>query len=313
MGKPLKIAFMGSPDFAVPSLTALAQSRHEVVSVITQPDRPKGRGCRLCCTEVKSCALDLDIDTFQPLSVKTDQSIEHIRSLEVDVIVVVAYGQILTPALLEAPRLGAVNVHASLLPKYRGPAPIQWAIINREKETGVTTMLMDRGCDTGDILLTSRTPIAPDDTAQSLHDRLAEMGAQLLIRTLDGLAGEGLVPQPQDHAKATYAPLLSKDDGKIDWKKPAPDIEAFIRGMTPWPGAFTLFGDKRLKIFKAEALAKVAPEPPGTVMVGFADELLVATGNGVLSILELQVASAKRLPIKDYLMGCQMRPGTIFS
>lgn len=304
---------MGSPGFAVPSLTALAQSRHEVVSVITQPDRPRGRGCKLCCTEVKSCALDLDIDTFQPQSVKADQSLTHIRNLDVDVIVVVAYGQILTPALLETPRLGAINVHASLLPKYRGAAPIQWAIINREEETGVTTMLMDKGCDTGDILLTTRTAIEADDTAQSLHDRLSEMGAELLVQTLDELALGRLEPRPQDHARATYAPLLNKQDGKINWKKPAQDIEAFIRGMTPWPGAFTLFGDKRIKIFKADALDKTAPEPPGTVLEGFADELRVATGQGILSILELQVASAKRLSIKEYLRGCQMRPGTIFS
>jgi methionyl-tRNA formyltransferase len=313
MAKPLKIAFMGSPDFAVPSLTALFRSQHEVVSVITQPDRPKGRGCKLCCTQVKACALDLDIETFQPDSVKTDHFLTHIRNLEVDVIAVVAYGQILPPALLDTPRLGAINVHASLLPKYRGPAPIHWAIINREKETGVTTMVMDSGCDTGDILLTSRTAIEADDTAQTLHDRLSEMGATLLVRTLDELATGRLHPRPQDHTKATYAPLLNKQDGKIDWKQPALDIEAFIRGMTPWPGAFTLFGDKRVKIFKAAALPMATPQPPGTVLAGFADELRVATGNGILSILELQVASAKRLPIKEYLMGCRMRPGTIFS
>lgn len=299
MLKPLKIAFMGSPDFAVPSLTALTQSRHEVVSVITQPDRPKGRGCKLCFTQVKSCALDLDIQTFQPQSVKTDQSLEHIRNLDVDVIVVVAYGQILTPALLEAPSLGAVNVHASLLPKYRGPAPIHWAIINREKETGVTTMLMDQGCDTGDILLTSRTAIEADDTAQSLHDRLSEMGANLLVQTLDELAQGRLEPLPQDHAKATYAPLLSKQDGKIDWKKPAQDIEAFIRGMTPWPGAFTLFGHKRIKVFRTEALPQMTPEPPGTVLAGFADELRVATGNGVLSITNYRWRPPSGFPLRN--------------
>jgi methionyl-tRNA formyltransferase len=214
--------------------------------------------------------------------------------------------------LLALPRLGAINVHASLLPKYRGPAPIQRAIIAGETETGITTLQMDTGLDTGDMLLVEKIHIEPDDTAQSLHDRLAMTGATLLIKTLEGLEAGSITPVAQDHLNATSAPLLRKAEGRMDWHLPAVTLERFIRGMMPWPGAFTFHGDKRLKIYKAVALPDTALEPPGTVVRGFPDELRVAAGSGTLSILELQGESGKRLAVRDFLRGFRIEPGGKF-
>jgi len=230
-----------------------------------------------------------------------------------DIFVVVAFGHILSESLLKVARLGAINIHASLLPKYRGPAPIQWAIINGEKKTGVTTMLLDKGMDTGDILLQVEETIAPDDSAASLHDRLAQLGANLLIDTLDGFAKEVMPSIPQNHSHATYAPMLTKRDGHVDWKRSAESLETFIRGVTPWPGAFTFHGDKRFKIFSSEPISMDTAAAPGTVLKSFPDELRVATGKGALSILEIQGASGKRLMIKDFLRGYQLPPGETLS
>jgi methionyl-tRNA formyltransferase len=232
--------------------------------------------------------------------------------MQPDLFVVIALGHILPEKLLQIPRFGAVNIHASLLPKYRGPAPIQWAIINGENETGVTTMLMDKGMDTGAILLTARAPIQPNDTTAELQDRLADMGSGLLIETLSQLAAGTLTPRPQNHRQATYAPLLRKADGRIQWDTPAGSIVTFIRGMSPWPGAFTFDGEKRLKIFRADTIAATTDAAPGTVVQGFPDELRVATGEGVLAILEIQGASGKRLSIRDYLRGHPIAVGTVF-
>jgi len=311
--KQLKIVFMGTPDFSVPTLKVLHQNGYEVALVVTQPDRPRGRGRKLTPPPVKRAALEMGLPVVQPQSIRDPSFVNRIRALEVDLFVVVAMGRILPRELLDIPPSGAVNIHGSLLPCYRGPAPIQWALINNEKETGITTMLMDKGLDTGDILMTAKTAITSDDTSATLHDRLATMGAELLIKTITGLKSHAIVPRPQDHALATYAPLLKKSDGRIDWNKPAQLIEAFIRGMTPWPGAFAFLDNKRLKIFKAAAKNQECTQAAGTVIRGFSDELRIATGRGALSIREIQGASGKRLNIRDYLRGHNIKPGSVFT
>ncbi len=306
-----RIIFMGTPEFSVPALKALHENQYDILTAVTQPDRPKGRGRRLVPPPVKEVATTLGCPVLQPLRIKEPWFIEKIIALNPDLFVVVAYGRILPGAFLSIPRLGAINIHPSLLPKYRGPAPVQWAIINGEQETGVTTMWMDEGMDTGDILLSSRVPIRPDDTSGSLHRRLADVGAQLLIETLTRLKSGDLVGKPQDKSGATYAPLLKKEGGRIDWTKDAKSVDAFIRGMTPWPGAFTFLFGKRLKILKAEDLQKSTRKKPGSVLEGFPGDFNVATGRGILALKEIQLESAKRLRIEDFLRGCPVPPGTL--
>ncbi|MBC8430507.1 MAG: methionyl-tRNA formyltransferase [Desulfobacterales bacterium] len=313
MKSGIKIIFMGTPDFAVPALQALHKNNNNIALVITPPDRPKGRGRKVTPPPVKTVALKLGYDVVQPVSLKTGEFENLMKRQKPDMIIVVAFGQILSKNILEIPKLATINVHASLLPKYRGSAPIQWAVINGAKETGVTTMLMDEGMDTGDILLSSKTEITLNDTAGSLHDRLADLGADLLIQTLKTIENKGLNPTPQDHARATYAPLLKKNDGHLNWQMPAESLDTFIRGMTPWPGAFTFHMDKRLKIFKAGPIPMEVDELPGTVIKGFPDELRVSTGRGALSILEIQGASGKRLLTKDFLRGYNIAPGDVLT
>ena len=318
MKQPFNVIFMGTPDFAVPCLNALNEYGCKVSLVVTQPDKPKGRGRKLAPPPVKTAAQGFGYPVAQPVSVKTDEFYEQMVEMTPDLLVVVAFGHVLPKRVLDIPVLGAVNVHASLLPKYRGPAPIHRAIINGETETGVTTMLMDKGLDTGEILLAKKCPVEPDDTAESLHDRLAVLGAEVLKKTLKGFEDQSLRPTSQNHAEATYAPLLSKKDGRIDWSRSSQEIERFIRGMSPWPGAFTDFNERRLKIFNAEiqpavAITPSSSEAPGTVINGFTGELRVRTGDGALSILEIQGASGKRLTIGDFLRGCPIPPGTVFS
>ena len=311
MNKKSKIIFMGTPDFAVPSLKALLKQEYNVTHVVTQPDRPKGRGRKVIPPPVKQVALNAGLNVSQPLSVKNEQFIEKLKTIGADIFVVVAFGHILPRTLLEVPKIGSINVHASLLPKYRGPAPIQWAILNRDKETGVTAILLDEGLDTGKILKSARIEIASDDTAASLHDRLSALGGDLLISTLREFETGVLDPLPQDLSQATYAPKLKKSDGHIQWEKPVEALEAFVRGMTPWPGAFTYHEKKRLKIFKARPIYSKVTAPPGTVLKGFPDELRVATGKGILSILEIQGESGKRLPVEMFRRGYKIPPGTV--
>jgi len=304
---------MGTPEFAVPALKKLHGDGHEIVLAVTRPDRPRGRGQQISATPVKKAAMELNLPVYQPESIRTGEFLRLVQGLQPDVMVVVAFGQILPKRLLSVPPLGSINIHASLLPKYRGPAPIQWAIINEEKQTGVTTMFMDEGLDTGDILLSEKTDIFPEDTAASLYDRLAELGAELLGKTLRELSTGHIKPVRQDHQRATYAPLLKKKDGQIDWTRPAHSLDAFIRGMSPWPGAYTFHAGKRLKIFRAEPVRTDVREAPGTVVQGFPDELRVMTGEGALSILDIQGASGKRLSIRDFLQGNSIPPGSCFS
>lgn len=313
MKPPLNIIYMGTPDFAVAPLKALHHSRHRVRLVVTPPDRLSGRGRKLTPCPVKTAALKMGCDIIQPESLKTEAFSNQIKAIHADLFVVVAFGYILTQQHLAIPPLGTVNLHASLLPKYRGPAPIQWAVINRETTTGVTAMLMDAGVDTGDILLCEETPIGSDETAGSLHDRLSLIGADMLIRVLDNYEFYYTHRQAQDDSKSGTAPMLKKKDGHIDWQKSAMDIEALIRGLDPWPGAYTFLNKKRLRIFKAKYLDETSSEPPGTVLKKFPGELPVATGNGILSLLEIQSASGKRMSVEDFLRGTKLPPGTVFS
>jgi len=308
--KSFRIIFMGTPDFAVPALKALHASRHEVQAVLTQPDRPKGRGRKLTPPPVKVAAQELGYDVQQYGCIHETECLTFMQGKTPDLFVVIAFGRLLKPHHFCIPADGVINVHASLLPRYRGPAPIQWALINGDQETGVTTMVMDEELDAGDILLQARTPIKADDTAASLHDRMAELGASLLIETLDQLAENRLQPVKQDPALVTFAPLLAKKDGRIQWDKPTAAIDAFVRGMTPWPGAFTFLGDLRLKIFKVRPAILQEPAPPGTILPGFSNEIRVATGDGALSILEIQSASGRRMATEDFLKGTAIIPGS---
>jgi methionyl-tRNA formyltransferase len=306
-----KIVFMGTPLFAVPTLDALHESRHHLVKIITQPDRPKGRGRKITPPPIKDRALELGYEVYQPETIKSQKVCERISSLEPDIFIVIAFGKLIPKALLDVPPKGAINLHASLLPKYRGPAPIQWAIINGEKETGVTTMILDEGMDTGDILLSSTLAIMPEDTSAALHDKLAVKGARLVLETLDRLADNSVSAVPQNPRYASYAPLLSKKDGHIDWTQPAAALENFIRGVTPWPGAFTFCGDMRLKILKATHMNIDTRHDPGTVLSSFPDELCIAAGEGALLVREIQGASGKCLQTKEFLCGCAIEPGTV--
>jgi len=313
MKKPINVVFMGTPDFAVPSLKALHDYGCRVSLVVTREDQPKGRGRKIIAPPVKDAAAALGYPILQPSSVKTDEFYDIIKAIAPDLLVVVAFGHVLPKKILEIPAWGAINVHASLLPKYRGPAPIQWAIISGDDHTGVTTMLMDKGLDTGEMLLTARTAILPDDTSQTLHDRLAVEGAELIKKTLDGIANGTIRPIPQNHALATYAPMLKKRDGHIDWSLSAEKIDRLIRGMTPWPGAFSFWDNKQIKIFKVQPKPMISHAHPGTVIEGFSNELRVACGDGALSIIEIQGSSGKRMYISDFLRGAAIPTGTVFT
>ena len=307
--KHFRLMFMGTPAFAVPALKVLAASPHELATVVTQPDRPKGRGRKVTPPPVKIMALELGYPVVQPKSFDDPAFIEAVEQHGPDWFIVIAFGHILKKRHLDMPRMGALNVHASLLPRHRGPAPIQWSIIKGDRETGVTTMLMDEGLDSGDMLLKSRTAIHPGETAATLHDRLAVMGADLLLETLTALAKDRITPEPQDQAAATYAPMLSKADGRIQWSQTSGQIDALIRGVTPWPGAHTFFGDQRLKIFQVSPANVSHPADPGTVLRGFQNELRVATGDGALTIVEIQGPGGRRMPVADFLKGRSIPPG----
>jgi len=313
MGKKNKIVFMGTPDFAVPSLHALYKNGYEIALVVTQPDRPKGRGRKLSSSPVKKAALDFGLDIIQPEDINAHEFYLKLSKLAPDFFVVVAFGQKLGVKILSVPGTGSINVHASILPKYRGAAPVQWSIINGDRKTGITTMLMDKGLDTGDILLTSTIRIKPDETASSLHDLLAVRGAELLIKTLDLYEAGNINPIPQNHQQVSYAPLIKKNDGRINWNMPAESLDAFIRGMNPWPGAFTFFNKQRLKILEAAPVPSDTDALPGTVLKSFPGELIIAAGKGALSVLKIQGASGKRLLIEDFLQGCEIDAGTLLS
>lgn len=314
----MRLIFMGTPDFSVPTLTTLAEaSGHEVIAVYTQPDKPKGRGHEVMYTPVKEAALKYGIPVYQPQRVRNEECINEIRSMAPDAVIVVAYGQILPKELLEIPKYGCINVHASLLPKYRGAAPIQWAVINGEKESGVTTMQMDVGLDTGDMLLKTVVPLEKDETGGSLHDKLMVLGGPLILETLSGLSGGTLKGEKQNEELATYCGKLDKSMGLIDWSRTSAEIERLIRGLNPWPCAYTTLDNKLLKLWKAvpvsieEADAHFKDAECGTIAKIKKDGICVVTSDGMLDIKELQLEGKKRMSAGDFLRGYALVEGRI--
>lgn len=307
----MKVIFMGTPDFSVPTLQALIDSKHEVIGVITQPDKPKGRGNKVLYTPVKTKAIEYEIPVYQPKRVRESEFIELLNKLNPDVIVVIAFGQILPKALLDIPRYGCINIHASLLPKYRGAGPIQWAVINGEKKTGLTTMFMDVGLDTGDMLLKVETLIKDDETGGSLHDRLSAMGGSIILETLEKLENNTITRTPQDDNEATYAPMLDKNMGLIDWQNSAVKIERLIRGLNPWPSAYTIYNDKVLKIWKAECIPNGDTKmEPGTICQIIKNQgFVVKCKEDSLLIQELQLQGKNKMEAAAFLRGYDLKEG----
>jgi methionyl-tRNA formyltransferase len=305
----MRIIFMGTSDFAVPSLEALLHSSDQVVGVVCQPDRPKGRGHHVVATPVKLVAERAGIPVLQPLKIRTPDFLQSLSSWRPDVITVAAYGRILHTPILQLPPMGCINVHGSLLPKYRGAAPIQWAIINGETVTGITTMFMDEGMDTGPILLQETLEILPDDTTSTLAPRLAELGGRLLVDTIRQLKAGTLTPKQQDDRQATLAPLLKKEDGLIDWTMRATVLANRVRGLAPWPGTYTFWGKERWTIWRAVPNVATTADKPGTIVAINKQAIVVATGDGFLEIREIQSANSKRMSVGQFLAGHRVTPG----
>ena len=305
----MRVIFMGTPDFSVGTLEALIRAGHQVVLAVPQPDKPKGRGGKMQFPPVKETALEHGIPVFQPRKVREPENIEELRKYQADVIVVVAFGQILPREILELTPYGCINVHASLLPSYRGAAPIQWAVINGETVSGVTTMQMDEGLDTGDMLLKTEVPLEPEETGGSLHDKLAAAGASLCVRTLKALEEGTVTPKKQGESPTAYASMLKKEMGEIRWEEPAISIERLIRGLNPWPSAYTGWQDKTMKIWEAEVLEEDSGQEPGTVVRVDKDGFLVQTGKGLLKVTALQIPGKKRMEADAFLRGYSMEPG----
>lgn len=311
----MKIIFMGTPDFSVGTLKALIEAGHEIVLAVTQPDKPKGRGGKMQFPPVKEAAMEYQIPVFQPKKVRDPDCIEELRKYQADIMVVIAFGQILPAEILKMTPYGCVNVHASLLPKYRGAAPIQWAVINGEKVSGVTTMQMDEGLDTGDMLLKTEIRLDETETGGSLHDKLAAAGAELCVRTLKGLEEKTVVPEAQGESPTAYARMLDKKLGNIDWSRDAGSIERLIRGLNPWPSAYTNWDGKVMKIWEAKAEKREAETGgvPGTVISVEKDGFCVETGDGVLKVLALQIPGKKRMDADAFLRGYEIAEGTVLS
>ena len=299
----MNIIFMGTPAFAVPSLERLHESRHKVVLVVTQPDKPSGRGKKLKKSEVKEKAEELGLEIFQPDKIKNEENIEVLKSYKPDAIVVVAYGQILSKDILNLPRLGCINVHASLLPKLRGAAPINWAIINGETKTGITTMLMDEGLDTGDMLLKTEVEIDENMNVGDLHDILMHKGADLLLETLEKLEKNELSPQKQDDSLSSYAPMINKEDRKIKWKLTAKDIHNLIRGLSPWPTAYFTMDEDTVKVYKASYINDDSDYQPGYVIKANKDGIFVKAGEGAVILKEIQMPGKNKMPVEAFLRG----------
>ncbi|MBQ7841393.1 MAG: methionyl-tRNA formyltransferase [Lachnospiraceae bacterium] len=321
----MKIVYMGTPDFAVGPLEALIAAGHTVTAVVTQPDKAKGRSKKLIETPVKVCAMKYDIPVFQPVKIKAPEAVEILKSYEADIYVVAAFGQILSQEILDIPRYGCLCIHASLLPAYRGAAPINWAILNGEKETGVTIMQMDAGIDTGDMLLKAAVEIEEQDTDVSLFDKLEKAGSRLIVEALQKLEKGELVPIKQDDAQSSYARMLNKAMGEIDWNESAAVIDRKVRGLYSWPGAYTFYQGKMLKIWQAKPVLSAVQEnsektpaeaacenetaQPGCVYQVTKDSVEICTGEGRLKLLEVQLEGKKRMAVKDFLLGCKMGKG----
>lgn len=310
----MRVVFMGTPDFAVPSLRALLKNQYEVAAVVTQPDRPAGRGKKMRPSPVKTAALEAGLPVLQPGTIRDPAFIETLRDLNPGVVVVAAFGQILPAAVLNMPPHGCINVHASLLPAYRGAAPIHRAVINGETTTGVTIMQMDTGLDTGDIIIQEAVDIGPDDTTGMVHDRLAVLGGDLLVVALEQVRSGHARPVPQDDAKSSYAPVLTREDEIIDWRRDAPSIKNQVRGLNPWPGARTSLGDKLLKIWRVDVAdaGAAAPGTPGQVLdTGNWGGVPVQTGRGIIIIKELQLQGKRSMDAAQFLRGNPVAPGTV--
>lgn len=307
----MRIVFMGTPDFSVPTLESLIQSCHQVVGVVTQPDKPKGRGKEIQMSPVKETALRHGILVYQPVRARDEDFVEEMRALKPDVMVVIAFGQILSRELLEVPAYGCINIHASLLPAYRGAAPIQWAVINGDKETGITTMMMDVGMDTGDMLEKTVVTLDEKETGGSLFDRLSLLGGELILSTLEKLEQGTLIRTPQEHEKATYVKKIPKSLGDIDWAMDAASIERLIRGLNPWPSAYTRWNGKMLKLWEAEVLPDSGLGRCGEVLEADGDRLTVKTGDGVLKINSLQLEGKKRMDTAAFLRGYPVEAGSV--
>ena len=331
---------MGSPEFSVETLEALIEVGHEIVLVVTQPDRPKGRGKEILMTPVKAVALKHNIPVFQPIKIREPVALLELKKYSADAMVVVAFGQILPKQILEMTRYGCINVHASLLPAYRGAAPIQWAIINGEKVTGITTMQMDEGIDTGDMILKEEVSITSEETGASLHDKLAVVGASLCVKTLQAIEEGNATFEKQGETNTPYASVLRKEMGRIDWSKSAIEIERLVRGLNSWPGAFTLWGEKELKIWRTKVCSDVedesfkmrnraangeealhrwkmdtlkAEDPPGKLLKVDKKTVIIQTGSGCLEIVEIQLPGKKRMSVEEFLRGNRFVEGAIFT
>ena len=308
----MRVIFMGTPDFAVGTLEEIIKAGHEVALVVTQPDKPKGRGNAVQFTPVKECALAHDIPVFTPSKVRESENIEYLRKIGADIIIVAAFGQILPKAILDMPKYGCVNVHASLLPKYRGAAPIQWAVINGDEVSGVTIMRMNEGIDTGDMIAKREFRLAEDETGGSLFDKLAELGAKLCVETMEMIENGTAVYTPQDSEAATHTSMIRKEMGDISWNRSAVDIERLIRGLNPWPSAYTHLDGKTFKIWKAQIISEGTEYNPGCIVKVGKNELWVQTGEGILSLLEVQIEGKKRMDIGSFLRGYPVKEGDFF-
>lgn len=308
----MNVVFMGTPDFAVPTLEMLVEEGHHVSAVVTQPDKPKGRGKKQSISPVKEAALKYDLPILQPERIKgNDAFFEHIQALAPDMIVVVAFGQILPESILSMPKYGCINIHGSLLPKYRGAAPIQWSILNEEKLTGVTIMYMDAGIDTGDMLLKKEMPIESTDTYESLHDKMKHVGAEALKEALPMILAGGVSREKQNDEEATHAPMLQKSFGEVNWQMPTSHIDAKIRGLNPWPGGYTYYKGEVMKIWKAVPSDKSCQKEAGTIIEVNKEGILVKTMDGCLLIEEIQMPNKKRMPVSEYIKGNTLDEGVV--
>lgn len=311
----MRVVCMGTPDFSVGTLKALAAAGHEIAGVVSQPDKPKGRGKNLQPTPVKEAAMELGLPVYQPKKVRDPEFLEVLKELNPEVIVVVAFGQLIPKSILELAPYGCINVHASLLPKYRGAAPIQWAVIDGEPETGVTIMRMDEGLDTGDMISKVTVPVSADETGGSLFDKLSEAGAKLLVETLPSLeAGTAVFEKQPEESPTAYAGMIKKSMGDLDWNRPAEELERLIRGLNPWPSAYTKLDGKTLKIWKAQVLEEKEEEEkqmPGTILSTDQQEFKVKTGKGILKITELQLEGKKRMDTSSFLRGYHLEGGKV--
>lgn len=305
----MKIIFMGTPDFSVGPLEALIEAGHEILLVVTQPDKKKGRGKEVQFPPVKECALKHGIEVFQPIKIKTEESVNKLKEYDADVFVVVAFGQLLSQEILDMPKYSCINIHASLLPKYRGAAPIQRVIIDGEKETGVTTMRMDIGLDTGEMMLKEAVAIDEKETGETLHDKLSAVGSSLIVKTLDLLEKDEITFEKQDDSLSCYAKMLNKELGHIDWNKSAVEIERLIRGLNSWPSAYTSFKGKTLKIWDADVVEQSADGVPGSIAEVTKENITVNTGDGKLLLKNIQLEGKKRMAVKDFLLGYKVENG----